>query len=67
MPLSKVKNRDRMRQIRLHKRHLSPCQSKPVQPKPSIDEEFTTSKDWLIIATPFPEVDADGNPVYEGG
>ncbi len=51
MPLSKVKNRDRMREIRLHakKKHAV------VQPKPSIYiEEDKPAR-----------LDADGQPVYE--
>lgn len=56
MPLSKAKNRDRMRQSRLHK-HISPLyQSKPVQPKPSIAVDKPLDIDY---------VDADGNVVYE--
>ena len=53
MPLSKQRNRERMRKIRLHKR-LSPLvESKPVQPKPVIEKDYK------------PEVDADGNLLYE--
>ncbi len=33
MPLSKARNRERMRRNRLHKRLCPPYQSKPVQPK----------------------------------
>ena len=57
MPLSKKRNKDRMRQFRLHKR-LSPLsQSKDVQPKHIIEEQH----DQLKII----EYDADGYPIYE--
>lgn len=55
MPLSKAKNRERMRESRLHKRLLSLTESKPVQPKPC--------DTYVNIA--YPEVDADGNPIPE--
>lgn len=56
MPLSKVRNRDRMRKSRLHKQ-LNPSQeSKPVQPvMPSWEER--EDREWVI--------DADGNPIPE--
>lgn len=63
MPLSKVRNRQRMRLNRLHK-VVSPSQtSNPVQPEMPNGREF-------LIATPFfdkPERDADGNvmPDYD--
>ena len=68
MPLSKVKNRERMRQIRLHKRHLSPYQSKPVQPRP-IEADRYEANDRALQGLPrgvkeILYLDADGNPVY---
>ncbi|MBA7574730.1 hypothetical protein ES708_16545 [subsurface metagenome] len=60
MPLSKARNRDRMRKTRLHKRLLPPQTSKPVQPIPK----------YLFIGpqpTVQPRIDADGNPIYEEG
>ena len=53
MPLSKAKNRERMKELRLHakKRH------EVVQPKPSV-----TPNMYLTIPQ---YVDADGNPVYD--
>ena len=52
MPLSKAKNRERMREIRLHKHMPPPYQSKPVQPKPCYPPGVAG-------------YDADGNPIYE--
>lgn len=52
MPLSKARNRERMREIRLHKQHRPPAESKPVQLKP-------------IPYIPVPELDADGNIIPE--
>ena len=72
MPLSKKRNRERMRQSRLHKAILPPQRTKPVQPKyivrpslvmpqPETDVESVTttnvsSRVWI---------DADGNPIYD--
>lgn len=54
MPLSKARNRERMRLSRLHN-HFA---NKPVQPKTvRID-----GKDYIL-----PELDADGNVIYEEG
>ena len=55
MALSKARNRDRMRKIRLHKRLLSMSQSKPVQPKPL---------DRVDKPPDIEYIDADGYPVY---
>ena len=53
MPLSKARNRERMRESRLHKRLLPSAESKPVQPKqPNM---------YLTIPQ---TIDADGNPIY---
>ena len=52
MPLSKQRNRDRMREIRLHTKK----RIEPVQPKPSDIEDMPPSVEYI---------DADGNPVYE--
>lgn len=74
MPLSKAKNRERMRQIRLHERLSSPCQSKPVQPNlpfsgvaiRAIDEMYgnTSSERSDSYSTGIIGWDADGNPVH---
>ena len=52
MPLSKKRNRERMRKSRLHALLSTPREMKPVQPKSVV---------------PLPLVDADGNiiPEYE--
>lgn len=58
-PLSKKRNRNRMRGIRLKKRLLSPQKSNSVQPEPvnpSMSPEYRRS----VI-----HIDADGNPYYE--
>ena len=57
MPLSKAKNRERMKEIRLHKRSSSPQDIKPVQPKIA----------FIGACKPRQWLDADGNPVYEEG
>ena len=49
MPLSKVRNRERMREFRLHRQHCPPQRLNDVQPKPVIKVE----------------VDADGQPIYD--
>ena len=62
MPLSKKRNRERMRGIRLHKQVSSPHGSKPVQPRASgpgkeiIDQGITQGNTGY---------DADGYPIYE--
>lgn len=75
MPLSKKRNRQRMRISRLHKRFLPPQTSNPVQLKPMADAinkgtlgkigyarigEFGT-----IIWDDHPMIDDDGNPIPE--
>ena len=56
MPLSKQRNRDRMREIRLHKAKSPPYQIKAVQPKHIDKVDDSPSVEYI---------DADGNPVYE--
>ena len=51
MPLSKQRNRDRMRELRLHTKKTT----EPVQPKPSDTEDKPTDIEYI---------DADGHPVY---
>jgi len=58
MPLSKQRNRDRMREIRLHKHLYPPYQAKTVQPKPLI--VLPDSDNQGITG-----YDADGNPLYD--
>lgn len=53
MPLSKARNRERMRKTRLHKRLLPLMERKSVQPK----------EGWHPPCQG--EIDADGNRVYE--
>lgn len=53
MPLSKARNRERMRKTRLHKRLLPLTEWKPVQPDYIKDRECGRL------------VDADGNPIPE--
>ena len=65
MPLSKKRNRDRMRQSRLHKAHSPPYQSKGVQPK-TRDEALRMGRERMANGyIPSIEIDADGNPIYE--
>ena len=59
MPLSKKRNRDRMRVSRLHKAISSPQTSKPVQLKPPKDNRYLYGHPGMIA------VDADGSPIYE--
>ena len=71
MPLSKARNRERMRTTRLHKRLSSLTESKPVQPEyierpaiimlkvedvPSVITTSTADEVWI---------DADGNQIYD--
>lgn len=60
MPLSKARNRARMRKARLHKQLLSLAESKPVQPKTVTYDSgwFTIDKNNKVVS-----VDADGNPI----
>ena len=67
MPLSKKRNRDRMRQSRLHKQLSSPVQSNDVQPKPIFHRDaivFGGYGDKQELP-PGSYIDADGNVVYE--
>ena len=57
MPLSKQRNKDRMREIRLHAKKLTA----PVQPKPSDESGNSTDIEYAGVEY----IDADGNPVYE--
>ena len=58
MPLSKKRNKDRMRESRLHKQLSPPAGANPVQPKTPDGASPVTS------TAPATWVDADGNPVY---
>lgn len=64
MPLSKAKNRERMRKARLHKRLLPLTEPKPVQPK-----SIRTIKGVIVsrekATFPTVELDADGNVIPE--
>lgn len=60
MPLSKDKNRERMKRIRLHKR-LSDL---IVQPKPIV-EHYTGKVTVPSQASNCVGLDADGNPIYD--
>ena len=69
MPLSKARNRERMRKARLHKRLLPLLESKPVQPKWVAKYEGMMGGS-AINQYPYGYpgmvgVDADGNPIYE--
>ena len=56
MPLSKEKNRERMREIRLHaKKHIEVVQPDVVE-LPLVSDEDRAGVVYI---------DADGNPVYE--
>ena len=68
MPLSKKRNRDRMRKTRLHKRLVKtleqlspPVESKPVQPKPIFNADSDSLPWWDRPGTPVMDIDADGN------
>ncbi len=56
MPLSKARNRDRMREYRLHKRLLSVTGANGVQPKPLIIIDKPIGVEYI---------DGDGYPVYD--
>ena len=75
MPLSKKRNRDRMRIIRLHKQLSSSDganHGQPKPPEPSV-EDILIARDYLDNADVPTEgrmieplyIDADGNMVYE--
>ena len=64
MPLSKARNRQRMRRIRLHKAISTPQKLKPVQPKPilnAISPSVRREGYGKASSIVYPEVDADGN------
>ena len=68
MPLSKKRNRDRMRKSRLHKLLVPPQEIKPVQPKPIIDAispSIQREGYGKASSTVVPELDADGNSIPE--
>jgi len=78
MPLSKERNRDRMRLIRLHKRSLSPQERKSVQPKtlatynsfeiPKLDAERAAQLAYDMLEKARwdrVQIDADGNVIPE--
>ena len=57
-----------MREIRLHKQHSPPCQSKPVQPKELALLDRAMAETVGVNRGSFAkyvELDADGNPIYE--
>lgn len=56
MPLSRARNRERMRQSRLHKRLSALGKIKPVQPKPMY---------MAGVPINLSELDADGNIIPE--
>ena len=59
MPLSKAKNKERMRKIRLHALLDPPTEGKPLQPK-EVFRRYSDPSEYKIV-------DADGNliPEYE--
>lgn len=75
MPLSKARNKHRMRLNRLHALLSPPQDSKPVQPKAAnvltmgkLDPAVKTVRGQGIAQGPcIPELDADGNRIYEEG
>ena len=67
MPLSKARNRDRMKQSRLHAKD----NTEDVQPKPTLEDILKANptvsmsvKKRLAIQAGI-EFDIDGNPIYE--
>ena len=64
MPLSKKRMRERKRQDRFDKQHLSPYQANPVKPKePELSEMWKATHpelDWYG----HPIIDADGQPDF---
>ena len=64
MPLSKKKNRDRMRIFRLHKLLSSLMESNPVQPNYTITPSIQID-DINDLFKDGSELDDDGNPIYE--
>lgn len=68
MPLSKKRNRERMRKSRLHKHLCPPQEIRPVQPD---NENVEMARRMLSIqmrayaAANKPDIDADGQPIYE--
>lgn len=61
MPLSKARNRERMRQIRLHER----LKRASVQPIDAVSLSVKREGYGKASSTVIPELDADGNPIYE--
>ena len=64
MPLSKTRNRERMRKSRLHGRLLPLTESKPVLPN------ITKALESMVMPNYKDRfhrggIDADGNPIYE--
>lgn len=61
MPLSKKRNKERMRLSRIRKRLATPQESKAVQPKVE-----NAMPDFVMRRREsFTAIDADGNPIYE--
>ena len=67
MPLSKARNRRRMRLIRLHKLISPPKKVESVQPKPTIDAISPSIKreGYGKASSTVIEIDADGQPILE--
>ncbi len=65
MPLSKAKNRARMRQFRLHKRLLPSVESNPVQPNIRLIPSPRFDEVYIVGSNLMNGYDADGNPIYE--
>ena len=62
MPLSKARDRERKRLIRLHKAISPPQESKPVQPS----SPFSGVIKRRVSLPIRPEIDADGNVIPDG-
>lgn len=69
MPLSKARNRERMRQFRLH----APKRVELVQPniplynpmKHGVGDRVLVQRGKHLVDIVIPELDADGQPIYE--
>jgi len=67
MPLSKERNKERMREIRLHKRLSPPQGINPVQPTTLVDDLNIQEEALDPIHNPsqYVKLDADGNIIPE--